>query len=265
MATATTIKNGNYRTIPTFALFDERLSLGAKGLMVMAMSFNSNSSIEMKVFSEYTKDTPEQCMAYLKELIKAHYCEKTQDGNYIFYGALDFDDEERAKKKASKAKKPKEPKDEEFEVCWVAYRRKGVKKLAKAQWDKLSKAAKGRVLPHLKAYVASRDLVYQKDFERYLRDKVFDTIIVAGDKVIYDPDFYNHEDYKPLQTPLLTFSKAGGYYIYLGWWVDGDTIDDGYEDSKRPNGAKIMLNNARGYIVWNKEKNKWEKQQYEKE
>lgn len=78
-------------------------------------------------------------------------------------------------------------KDELFEQCWIAYRRKGSKKKAKEYWRKLSEKEKSLVLPHIKAYVESREISYQKDFERYLRDKCFLSVVFNGNKVAYDP------------------------------------------------------------------------------
>lgn len=78
-------------------------------------------------------------------------------------------------------------KDELFEECWIAYRRKGQKCKAKPYWNKLTEEEKQRVLPHIKVYVTVKDLSFQKDFERYLKDKFFDTIIVKGNDVVYDP------------------------------------------------------------------------------
>lgn len=78
-------------------------------------------------------------------------------------------------------------KDELFEECWVAYRRKGSKKKAKDQWRKLKDSEKESVMQHLKTYVSSREINYQKDFERYLRDRTFKDIIYKGADVIFDP------------------------------------------------------------------------------
>lgn len=84
-------------------------------------------------------------------------------------------------------KKNTKEKEELFETCWKAYRRKGVKKTAKSQWDKLNDEEKSLVLPHIKHYVATREVQYQKDFERYLRDKLFNEVVYDKNKVVYDP------------------------------------------------------------------------------
>ena len=59
------------------------------------------------------------------------------------------------------------PRKELFEECWVAYNRKGSKKKSLEYWKKLTDVEKQNVMPHIKAYVSTRELQYQKDFERF--------------------------------------------------------------------------------------------------
>lgn len=75
-----------------------------------------------------------------------------------------------------------------FDECWNAYRQKGNAAKAMVEWQKLSMFDVRNILPHIKAYVESRDRIYQKDFERYLRDKIFLTAVFKGNEVIYDPN-----------------------------------------------------------------------------
>ena len=146
-------------------------------------------------------------------------------------------------------------KDELFEECWKAYRRKGSKAKAKTYWKKLTEEEKNRVLPHIKAYVSARDISYQKDFERYLRDKVFETVVVNGKDVVYDPTCGTEAEYHPYGNLSINFSEKYQCYIYVGYY-DG-VIVDGYEDDERPDGATIMLNSGRGTIMWSKAERKW--------
>lgn len=146
-------------------------------------------------------------------------------------------------------------KDELFEQCWKEYKRKGSKAKAKIQWNKLSQEEKDKVITHIKAYVQSRELQYQKDFERYLKDKIFDTLVIANNNIIYDPTMFNANEYRPTLTSQLFFQNELRTYIYIGFW-DG-FISDGYNDNNRPNGASIMLNNGRGTIIWNKNSKQW--------
>lgn len=154
-------------------------------------------------------------------------------------------------------------KDDLFETCWLSYRRKGSKKKAREYWHKLTDAEKQNVMPHIKAYVKSRDLCYQKDFERYLRDKTFNEIIINGNKVIYDPTKLCKGEsasnvYMPTCDGALSFNEYYKCYMYVGYW-DGRHIPDGYDDDNRPDGASVTLNNGRGTLVWNSETKTWNK------
>lgn len=155
------------------------------------------------------------------------------------------------------------PNKELFEECWLAYNRKGSKKKSLEYWKKLTDVEKQNVMPHIKAYVSTRELQYQKDFERYLRDKIFMTVVFNGNKVVYDPTKLGRgekakEVYMPTCDGALYWNDYYSSFIFVGFW-DGRHISDGYTDETRPNGATIMLNNGRGYITWNKNTKQWEK------
>lgn len=147
-------------------------------------------------------------------------------------------------------------KDALFEECWVAYRRKGSKRKAFEYWKKTSEKDKVRVLPHIKAYVQSRDLQYEKDFERYLRDKIYLTIVFSNNKVLYDPTKGDSAVYTPICGGALSWNDYYRCYMYVGFW-DGVHIADGYTDDTRPDGASITLNNGRGVIEWSSKTKCW--------
>jgi hypothetical protein len=156
-------------------------------------------------------------------------------------------------------------KDDLFETCWVAYRRKGSKKKAREYWRKLTDAEKENVMAHIKAYVKSRDLCYQKDFERYLRDKTFNEIIIKGNNVVYDPTKLGKGEsvsqvYMPSGNFSITWDDQLKAYLYIGFYSDGQAIADGYTDATRPDGARIVLNNGRGELVWSSITRTWIKQ-----
>lgn len=76
-----------------------------------------------------------------------------------------------------------------FEACWRAYNRKGVKKVAKAQWDKLPDDARQLAAVHIPYYTGSRERVFCKDFERYLRDRVFENPVYdQKGNILFDPE-----------------------------------------------------------------------------
>ena len=155
------------------------------------------------------------------------------------------------------------PRKELFEECWVAYNRKGSKKKSLEYWKKLTDTEKENVLVHIKAYTSTRELQYQKDFERYLRDKVFMTIVFNGNKIVYDPTKIGkgetvNEVYMPTCDGALSWNEYYKCFMYVGFW-DGRHIADGYNDDNRPHGATITLNNGRGTITWNRNSKQWEK------
>lgn len=148
-----------------------------------------------------------------------------------------------------------------FETCWIAYRRKGIKKRSFEYWKKLSENEKAFVLPHIKAYVANRDVQFQKDFERYLRDRAFMEVVYANNKVVYDPTKATKgesEVYMPICGGALSWNDYYNCFMYVGYW-DGEHLSDGYDDASRPDGASVVLNNGRGTIVWNAETKTWNK------
>lgn len=146
-------------------------------------------------------------------------------------------------------------KDELFEECWKAYRRKGSKSKSKTYWNKLKDDEKNRVLDHIKAYVSARDINYQQDFERYLRDKTFDSLVIKGNDVLFDPTCATDTEYHPFGNYSILYDDNSKQYIYIGYY-DG-RMSDGYTDDNRPDGATIILNSGRGTIVWSKAEQKW--------
>lgn len=74
-----------------------------------------------------------------------------------------------------------------FLSCWIEYRRKGSKKKAYEQWLKLTEEEQLKAQEHIKAYVESvSDIKYQKDFERYLRDKCFLNVVYKDGRTLFD-------------------------------------------------------------------------------
>ena len=180
---------------------------------------------------------------------------KISPNNNIDNTKLKKDKEESLSKSASDV--------ELFDKCWIAYRRKGKKGKSLPYWKKLTENEKQMVLPHIKAYVTSRELQYQQDFERYLRDKTFSTIVFSKNKVIYDPTRLDKKDkanevYMPLTDGALSWNEYYNCYMYVGYW-DGKHIPDGYDDDTRPDGASVTLNNGRGVISWDAETKTWDK------
>lgn len=174
-------------------------------------------------------------------------------------GSNDSKEEEKENKKKKKSRSIYD--DAEFNAAWDAYRRKGSKVEAFRYWKKLTDEEKKQAMPHIKAYAASRELVYQKDFERYLRDKTFNQIIIdkRTSNVIYDPTRFADGGYHPTieANGRLSWMDDRKCYVYVGMFF-GD-IYDGYTDDNRPSGAKVLIGNGGYFVTWNGETKKWER------
>ena len=87
-----------------------------------------------------------------------------------------------------KPEKRVKEKDELFEDAWILFNRKGSKKKASEQWHKLTEEERKAAIEHIPMYASTRELQYQKDFERYLRDKCFYNIVFHKGVVVFDPN-----------------------------------------------------------------------------
>lgn len=282
MNKVTRIKNANYTTISNVFLRDKELSLKAKGLLATILSLPENWDFSIKGICAAIKEGTTAVYSAIDELKERGYCKVVTNRNekgmivgndYTFYedpsmenlnvgnqtqintnislpNTKDTDNKEKNKEE--------EINKELFEQCWIAYRRKGKKGKSLPYWKKLTESEKQMVLPHIKAYVTSRELQFQQDFERYLRDKTFTTIVFLKNKVIYDPTKNNSATYTPLTDGALSWNNYYNCFMYVGYW-DGKHIPDGYDDDTRPDGASVTLNNGRGVIVWSSETKTWNK------
>lgn len=288
MNKVTRIKNANYTTISNVFLRDKELSLKAKGLLATILSLPENWDFSIKGICATIKEGTTAVYSAIDELKERGYCKVVTNRNekgmivgndYTFYedpsmenlnvgnqtqintnislpNTKDTDNKEK--------KKEEETNKELFEKCWLAYRRKGSKKKSLEYWKKLTDVEKQNVMPHIKAYVSTRELQYQKDFERYLRDKIFMTVVFGNNKVVYDPSKLGRGEvqskvYTPTCDGALSWNEYYNCYMYVGFW-DGKHIPDGYDDDTRPDGASVTLNNGRGTLVWNAETKTWIKQ-----
>lgn len=275
----------SYQSIPRELVFDDTLSDRARFVYVFMSCKPEGWDFFLEPMAKEIKYSVDTLRKYINELVANGWLEKGEQENengrfgatsYILR-ATKFTDTENfrhgknptqhnieninikeiieEKKEIDKSISKKSEKDSLFEECWVAYRRKGVKKKAYEYWKKLSDAEKQNVLPHIKAYVSARDLQYQKDFERYLRDKVFSTIVFNGNKVVYDPTKFDSGKYTPQGNTIWFDEKTQSYWTTTLYFDFG--IDDGYSDNDRPDGASLTLNNARGEVKWSKENKRW--------
>ena len=289
MNKVTRIKNANYTTISNVFLRDKELSLKAKGLLATILSLPENWDFSIKGICATIKEGTTAVYSAIDELKEHGYCKVVTNRNekgmivgndYTFYedpsmenlnvgnqtqintnislpNTKDTDNKEKNKEE--------ETNKELFEQCWIAYRRKGKKGKAKPYWDKLTKSEKDSVLQHIKIYTKTRELQYQQDFERYLRDKTFLSVVVSKNNIVYDPTKLGKGEsasnvYMPSGNLSITWDDQLKAYLYIGFYSDGQAIADGYTDATRPDGARIVLNNGRGELVWSSITRTWIKQ-----
>lgn len=153
----------------------------------------------------------------------------------------------------------KKDRDLLFEECWKLYNRKGSKVNSKTYWNKLTIEEMKLAKSHIQAYVQSvSDKKYQKDFQRYLRDKIFKDVVYKGNMIIFDPERENYTDneYRPqLDGFNLHWNEKSKCYISM---YDIDMLFDGYNADNRPSSAMVMKNGVR--YKWNTQTKKWESQ-----
>lgn len=282
----------NYQNVPRELVFDKTLSDRARFVYVFMACKPDGWDFFLEPMSKDIGYSVDTLRKYLNELVASGWLVKGEQSNeHGIFGAVEytlkatkFTDTENFRygkntaqenidnislpntKDTDNKEKKKEEKEinkELFEQCWIAYRRKGKKGKSLPYWKKLTESEKQMVLPHIKAYVTSRELQYQQDFERYLRDKTFTTIVFLKNRVIYDPTKLGKGEsasnvYMPTCDGALSWNEYYSSFIFVGYW-DGVHIPDGYTDETRPHGATIMLNNGRGNITWNKNTKQWER------
>lgn len=167
--------------------------------------------------------------------------------------------EERDKSLSKKEGKTRNKYDEYFEECWKEYGRKGNKSEAFKRWGKLSDEDKSKILPHIKAYIQSKsEKTYQKDFERYISNRTFESVVYKGNMIIFDPERENAKDneYRPqIDGFNLMWNEQTKCYISM---YDISMLVDGYNDNTRPSSAMVMKNGVR--YKWNTQTKKWEVQ-----
>ena len=273
-------KLGAYQVIPRELIFDNTLSDRARFVYCYMASKPNNWEFFMTPMAKEIGYSVDTLRKYINELIESGWLIKGEQKNDGLFGAVTYtlnstkiSDTEKIrygemptqhnrdnrqntdKKQKEERDKSLSKKDELFEECWKAYRRKGSKSKAKSYWNKLKDNEKNRVLAHINAYVSARDINYQQDFERYLRDKTFDSLVIKGNDVLFDPTCATDTEYHPFGNYSILYDDNSKQYIYIGYY-DG-RMSDGYTDDNRPDGATIILNSGRGTIVWSKAEQKW--------
>lgn len=230
-------------------------SLISKGYVIKT-SFDGRRRFIKTTFSydksDYSQKNSQDNQESVSRFSKDEYIPNTSNNT------VDLE-EEKDKSFSKKEVKTRKKYDEYFEQCWKEYGRKGNKSESYKVWLKLSEEDILKVLPHVKAYIQSRsDKSYQKDFERYLSKRVFDTVVYKGNVIIFDPERENATDneYRPqLDGFNLHWNEQSKCYISM---YDIDMLFDGYNANNRPSSAMVMKNGVR--YKWNTQTKKWEVQ-----
>ena len=273
-------KLGAFQVIPRELIFDNTLSDRARFVYCYMASKPDDWEFLMTPMAREIGYSVDTLRKYINELIESGWLTKGEQKNDGLFGAVAYTlnssknpDTEKTRhgemptqhnidnrqKIESKQKEERDKslskKDDFFEECWKAYRRKGSKATAKTFWNKLSEDEKQSVLQHIKVYVSANEINFQKDFERYLKEKTYNNIIVKDGHVIYDPTCETEANYHPWGNNAIMWND-----LYKCWLSIDDfqgKVIDGYTDDNRPDGAQIVLHNARGTITWSKAEKKW--------
>jgi hypothetical protein len=144
-----------------------------------------------------------------------------------------------------------------FEESWECYGRKGNKAQAKKVWSEIAVSTLPIIMAHIKAYVASRERRFTKDFERYLRDGEYKNIVFNGNSVAFDPrQFDDANEYHPLEDGIFqTWDSKRKCLLFNGFI---DQLNDGYTVDNRPDGATVAWQMYSW--KWSKERKEWIKQ-----
>ena len=212
----------NYQNIPRSLIFDNTLSDRARFVFCFMASKTDGWEFFLEPMAKEIGYSVETLRKYIKELVDSGWLEKgEQKKEKGMFGATEYtlkavkspnikkpcteitvsekirvgenptlnkiDNKQKQDNKEKEINKSISEKDEAFEQCWLAYRRKGSKAKAYKEWKKLTANDKLQAGKHIRYYVESAtDVKYQKDFERYLRDKCFLNVVYKDGKIIFD-------------------------------------------------------------------------------
>lgn len=212
----------NYQSIPRDLIFDNTLSDRARFVFCFMASKPNGWDFFLEPMAKEIGYSVETLRKYINELVNSGWLEKGEQKNERgMFGAIEYtlkatkspsmkkpctekteseifrvgknptlnkiDNKQKIDNKEKEINKSISEKDEAFEQCWLAYRRKGSKAKAYKEWEKLTANDKLQAGKHIRYYVESAtDVKYQKDFERYLRDKCFLNVVYKDGKIIFD-------------------------------------------------------------------------------
>ena len=291
MNRVTRVKNDNYTTISNVFLRDSKLSLKAKGLLAIVLSLPNEWDFSIKGISATIKEGTTAVYSAIDELKEYGYCKVVTNRNekgmivgndYTFYENpnmenLNVDNQAQrntnisipnTKETYNKEIKKEETKEykEKFANFVSLYKKMGGKvRGVETEFNDFIKRHKDwrQVLPYLELAVqretkARNQAKVQKKFfpepkmlQTYLgKQRAWELYVTVGEDL-------TSEKYMPICEGALSWNDYYNCYIYVGMYYGH--VSDGYTDDSRPDGAKVMLGNGGGFIVWNSETKKWDK------
>ena len=203
----------NFQNIPRELIFDSSLSDRARFVFCFMVSKPDDWQFFLEPMAKEIGYSVETLRKYIKELVESGWIVKgEQERDKGVFGATSYT--LRANKKSctentdtenfrhgkiptqhnrdviQKKEEKKERNDypDDFEEAFALYRRKGNKKEAYVEWKKLDQRAKEMVFKHIPHYVAVKELCYQKDFVRYLKNNLYMDIVYDKNIVVFDPN-----------------------------------------------------------------------------
>ena len=128
----------------------------------------------------------------------------------------------------------------DFESDWNLYERKGSKKDSYAAWKELSDDEKTKMRLHIPHYLQSNERQYLKDFERYIKHRVFESPVYHQSNLLFDPQTIENNQaglYDP--SGWLNYDERFQAWRYFGREPQYD-LRDGYTDDNRPDKARVV-------------------------
>ena len=144
---------------------------------------------------------------------------------------------------------------DEFDSDWFLYGRKGSKKDSYTAWKELSEDDKRKMRIHIPHYLQSNERQYLKDFERYIKHRVFESPVYRQSNLLFDPQTIENNQaglYDP--SGWLNFDENLNAWRYFGREPKYD-LHDGYTDDNRPNGARVVT--QRTVYTWSSSTKSW--------
>lgn len=291
MNKVTCIKNKNYTTISNVFMRDKNLSLKAKGFLALVMTLPNDWDFTINGIAKIIKEGKSAIYSTIDELKEQGYCNvvivRNDKGvilgnNYSFFEEPHKDEpylenpnmdnqtqiNKEVKEVCNKQNKDKEKElKEKFSAFVYSYKKAGGKvRGVETEFNDFTKRHKDwkQVIPYLEmalqreikarntAKLNKHFFPEMKMLQTYLgKQRAWELYVTIGEKI-------ESEVYTPSGNFSLMWDEPSNAYMYIGYYYDGMEVADGYTKDNRPNGAKIILNNARGTIIWNSLTKKWE-------